>query len=110
LPEQADGADALAAAQKFATSKPKVARTYDYLLGGTDHFAADRQAAEQLIALIPNVATLAKAKRTFLAAAVRQVARAGIRQYLDIGLPPQRQPEPTSVPATILAAVGRKSA
>jgi hypothetical protein len=85
LPEQANGADALAAAQKFDASKPNIARIYDYLLGGTDHFAADRQAAEQLITLIPNVATLAKANRTFLVAAVRQVARDGIRQYLDIG-------------------------
>ena len=68
MPEQANGADATAA-QKFETTKPTVARIYDYLLGGTDHFAADRQAAEQLIALIPNVATLAKANRTFLAAA-----------------------------------------
>jgi len=85
LPEQADGAGPLAATQKFDTSKPNVARIYDYLLGGMDHFAADRQAAEQLISLIPNVATLAKANRTFLAAAVRRVARDGIRQYLDIG-------------------------
>jgi hypothetical protein len=83
LPEQADGADALAAAQKFDASKPNIARIYDYLLGGTDHFAADRQAAEQLITLVPNVATLAKANRTFLVAAVRRVARDGIRQYLD---------------------------
>jgi S-adenosyl methyltransferase len=85
LPERADGADALAAVQNLDTSKPNVARIYDYLLGGTDHFAADRLAAEQLIALIPNVATLAKANRTFLAAAVRRAARDGIRQYLDIG-------------------------
>jgi hypothetical protein len=85
LPEQTDRADALAGAQDLDTSKPNVARIYDYLLGGTDHFAADQQAAEQLIALIPNVATLAKANRAFLAAAVRRVAREGVRQYLDIG-------------------------
>jgi hypothetical protein len=79
LTEQAD------AEQNLAASKPNVARIYDYLLGGTDHFEADQQAAEQLIALIPNVVGLARANRAFLAAAVRQVAGDGIRQYLDIG-------------------------
>jgi hypothetical protein len=69
----------------FDPSRPNVARVYDYLLGGKDHFAADRQAAQQLIAALPDAAAIAKANRTFLAAAVRRVARAGIAQYLDIG-------------------------
>jgi S-adenosyl methyltransferase len=69
----------------FDPSRPNVARVYDYLLGGKDHFAADRQAAQRLIAALPGAAAVAKANRTFLAAAVRHVARAGIAQYLDIG-------------------------
>jgi hypothetical protein len=65
--------------------QPNVARIYDYLLGGKDHFAADREAAQRLIAALPNAAAVARANRAFLAAAVRQAARAGIAQYLDIG-------------------------
>jgi hypothetical protein len=74
-----------AGALGFDTSRPNVARVYDYLLGGKDHFAADRQAAQRLIETLPNAAAVAKANRTFLAAAVRHAARAGIAQYLDIG-------------------------
>jgi S-adenosyl methyltransferase len=65
--------------------QPNVARIYDYLLGGKDHFAADRQAAQRLIAALPNAAAVARANRAFLAAAVRHAAREGIAQYLDIG-------------------------
>jgi len=65
--------------------QPNVARIYDYLLGGKDHFAADRQAAQRLIAALPNAAAVARANRAFLAAAVRHAAREGIAQFLDIG-------------------------
>jgi hypothetical protein len=65
--------------------QPNVAGIYDYLLGGKDHSAADRRAAQRLIAALPNAAAVARANRTFLAAAVRYAARAGIAQYLDIG-------------------------
>ena len=40
------------AARGIDTTTPNVARIYDYLLGGKDNFAADREAAEQLIAAI----------------------------------------------------------
>ena len=53
------------------TSTPNVARIYDYLLGGKDNFAADRQAAEQLIAAIPDVAAIARDNRSFLGRVVR---------------------------------------
>lgn len=64
----------------------------DYLLGGKDHFAADRQAAQRLIAALPNAAAFARASRTFLAAAVRHVAGQGIAQYLDISARACRRP------------------
>jgi S-adenosyl methyltransferase len=69
----------------FDPAKPNVARIYDYLIGGKDHFAVDREAARQLLAVLPNAAAVARANRAFVAAAVRQVARAGVRQYLDVG-------------------------
>jgi hypothetical protein len=48
------------------TGTPNVARIYDYLLGGKDNFAADREAAQQLIAVIPDVAAIARDNRSFL--------------------------------------------
>jgi hypothetical protein len=85
MTDQADHASDIARELELDTSRPNVARVYDYLLGGKDHFAADREAAEQLTAALPNAAAVAKANRTFLAAAVRHVAREGIAQYLDVG-------------------------
>jgi S-adenosyl methyltransferase len=69
----------------FDPSKPNAARIYDYLLGGKEHFAADRRAAEQLLTVLPDAAHAAQANRAFLAAAVGYVARRGIGQYVDVG-------------------------
>ena len=38
---------------KINTSVPNPARIYDYLLGGKDNFPADREVAEQLLAIAP---------------------------------------------------------
>lgn len=68
------------------STTPNVARIYDYLLGGKDNFAADRMAAEQLIASIPDIAAIARDNRAFLIRVVRYLtAEAGIRQFLDLG-------------------------
>ena len=62
------------------------ARTWDYWLGGKDHFAADREAAEAAESLLPSMPRIARADRAFLGNAVRFLAgEAGIRQFLDIG-------------------------
>ena len=68
------------------TSVPHIARVYDYWLGGKENFAADREAAEQVIAAYPGILRDVRAQRAFLAEAVRYLAGvAGIRQFLDIG-------------------------
>jgi S-adenosyl methyltransferase len=68
------------------TATPNVARIYDYLLGGKDNFAADREAGRQLIAAIPDVAEIARDNRSFVGRVVRYlVIEAGIRQFLDLG-------------------------
>jgi S-adenosyl methyltransferase len=67
------------------TKVPNVARMYDYLLGGKDNFAADRAAAGQLVAAIPDVAAIAADNRAFLGRAVRYLAGQGVRQFLDLG-------------------------
>ena len=68
------------------TTTPNVARIYDYLLGGKDNFAADREAVERLIKAIPDVAAIARDNRSFLGRVVRYLAtEGGIRQFLDLG-------------------------
>jgi len=67
-------------------SRPNVARIYDYLLGGKDNFATDREAAGRLIEAIPDVAAIARDNRSFLGRVVRYLAtEGGIRQFLDLG-------------------------
>jgi S-adenosyl methyltransferase len=62
------------------------ARVYDYWLGGKDNFAADREAAERVLAATPGLRFRVQANRAFLARVVRYLAaEAGIRQFLDIG-------------------------
>ena len=68
------------------TTTPNVARIYDYLLGGKDNFAADREAAKRLTDAIPDVAAIARDNRSFLGRVVRYlVVEGGIRQFLDLG-------------------------
>ena len=68
------------------TSVAHPARVYDYWLGGKDNFAADREAAERVLAVTPGLRFRVRANRAFLARAVRYLAgEAGIRQFLDIG-------------------------
>ena len=70
----------------FDTSVPHIARVYDYWLGGTDNFAADRVMGERTLQAYPNLVYSVRANRAFLARAVRFLAgEAGIRQFLDIG-------------------------
>ena len=69
----------------FDTSIPNVARVYDYLLGGKDNFAADRQFAGHLLAAYPFVAWIARQNRAFVGRAVRYCAGQGVGQFLDVG-------------------------
>ncbi|MEU9134056.1 SAM-dependent methyltransferase [Kitasatospora sp. NPDC048540] len=61
------------------------ARMYDYYLGGTTNFAADREAAGQVMAVFPWAETAARVNRSFMHRSTRLLALAGIRQFLDIG-------------------------
>jgi hypothetical protein len=67
-------------------SRPHTARMYDYYLGGKNHFAADRELADKVLASMPSARTAARENRAFMGRAVRYLAaKAGIRQFLDIG-------------------------
>ena len=69
----------------FDTSVAHPARIYNYWLGGKDNYEADRQAAEQAIAVTPDILPGVRANRAFLRRAVEFVAAQGIRQFLDVG-------------------------
>jgi len=61
------------------------ARIYDFFLGGTHNFPADRDAAKDIAQRFPLTAALARNNRAFLRRSVRHIAAAGVTQFLDIG-------------------------
>lgn len=67
------------------TSKPSVARMYDYYLDGKNNFRVDREAVDRVAAAMPEIRELARENRAFLRRAVRYMARQGVRQFIDIG-------------------------
>lgn len=67
------------------TDRPHPARVYDYLLGGKDNFAADREAAHRGLEANPDSRIPPRENRLFLGRAVRFLAEQGIDQFLDIG-------------------------
>lgn len=71
---------------------PSPARLYDYFLGGTDNYEVDRQIADQLLRIAPELRDLSLDNRKFLIDAVEHCARQGVRQFIDIGsgLPTQK--------------------
>jgi S-adenosyl methyltransferase len=73
------------APQGIELDRPSAARMYDYYLGGSHNFAIDRQAAEQAIAMWPDLPLIMQANRAFLRRAVRFLLAQGITQFLDIG-------------------------
>jgi hypothetical protein len=66
-------------------STPNTARIYDYLLGGKDNYAADREVGEQLLSVIPEARTAARENHAFVGRAVRHLAGRGVRQFIDVG-------------------------
>ncbi|HEX6472665.1 MAG TPA: SAM-dependent methyltransferase [Streptosporangiaceae bacterium] len=67
-------------------TKPNIGRVYDYLIGGKDNFAIDREVGDEILRLVPDARESGKANRAFLRRAVRyMVNEAGIDQFLDIG-------------------------
>jgi O-methyltransferase involved in polyketide biosynthesis len=71
---------------------PNAARMYDYFLGGKDNYAADRAAAERVLAVAPEMREVARRGRDLIGRVVHHLVEAGIRQIIDLGsgLPTQR--------------------
>jgi hypothetical protein len=72
-------------AEEIDTSRPHPARMYDYYLGGRDNYEVDREAAQRVIDLFPDIVPTVKANRAFLRRAVRYMVESGVRQIIDIG-------------------------
>jgi O-methyltransferase involved in polyketide biosynthesis len=81
-----EGDDPTQGPRAFDPSVPSPARMWNYWVGGKDHFAADRTAAEGIAEALPALPALAKSVRDFLREIVHTLsADYGIRQFLDIG-------------------------
>ncbi|MEU7221490.1 SAM-dependent methyltransferase [Nocardia iowensis] len=66
-------------------SKPSIARVYDYLLDGKDNFVVDREIGDHFKNNLPGSVAIAFTNRQALVRAVRDIARAGVRQFVDLG-------------------------
>lgn len=64
---------------------PSAARLYDYYLGGAHNFASDRELAERIMTVLPDMPYIARANRGFVVRAVRRLAEEGYDQYIDVG-------------------------
>jgi hypothetical protein len=65
--------------------QPSVARVYDYYLGGSHNFEADRAFADQVMTAVPDMPWVIQENRAFLRRAVRFIAEQGVDQFLDLG-------------------------
>ncbi|MFR9724006.1 SAM-dependent methyltransferase [Streptomyces sp. MS19] len=78
---------------------PSIARMYDFLLDGKDHYEIDRRACWELLAFAPGAKAAALEQRLFRARAVEFLAReAGIDQFIDMGA---GLPAPDAVPGNV---------
>jgi len=65
--------------------RPSAARMYDFYLGGSYNFAADRALAEENLKNWPDMPHIARANRDFLHRAVTHLHSQGVDQFLDLG-------------------------
>jgi len=65
--------------------RPSSARIYDYLLGGHNNYAIDREFADKQEKIFPDIGNAMKSNRAFTIRAIRYAIGAGICQVVDIG-------------------------
>ena len=64
---------------------PSIARVYDYLLGGKDHYPADQKIGDHFKVDLPGSVAIAFGNRQALVRGVRDIARSGVKQFIDLG-------------------------
>lgn len=71
------------------TGIPNASRIYNYTLGGTHNFPADREAAEYMFSLVPSTRKWVRMLRAFLQEAARRLWDEGYTHFVDFasGLP-----------------------
>jgi S-adenosyl methyltransferase len=71
------------------TSLPNLTRIFDYLAGGTAHFEVDRQAAEEMLKILPSLRKWTRLRRAFIQEAAQILYGEGFTQFLDLasGMP-----------------------
>jgi len=66
--------------------RPSIARVFDALMGGKDHYEADRAVLRQILEIAPESPAMAQEVRQWLVRAVRYLTeRLGVDQFLDLG-------------------------
>jgi SAM-dependent methyltransferase len=70
---------------EFTSAVAYSARVNNYWQGGKDHFATDRQAAEQAVDAFPGLPAAVKTGAAFRQRVIRYLVSDGVRQFLDLG-------------------------
>ncbi|MHC3474889.1 SAM-dependent methyltransferase [Streptomyces sp. 7R007] len=76
---------------------PSSARIHNYLLGGRDHHAQDREVALQALGAMPFLKRTTHHERMYVLLMVQALAIAGIRQLVDFGCGMPHAPNPVDV-------------
>ncbi|HWE89029.1 MAG TPA: SAM-dependent methyltransferase [Pseudonocardiaceae bacterium] len=67
------------------TTRPNVARIYDWMLGGSANFAIDRELGQRMLDESGSTPLAPRLNRSFLRRAVRYLVEQDIDQFLDLG-------------------------
>ncbi|WP_432158676.1 SAM-dependent methyltransferase [Streptomyces sp. bgisy153] len=71
---------------RIDATKPSIARVYDYLLGGKDNYAVDREIGDVFKRDLPGSVAIAFANRSALTRAIAEIVRTSeVRQFVDLG-------------------------
>lgn len=64
---------------------PNVARIFNYLLDGTANFEVDRQAAKEILQVVPSLAKWIRLQRAFMQESVQRLSEESVNQFVDMG-------------------------
>src|SRR6478752_5474670 len=67
------------------TTRPSVARVYDFYLGGSHNFESDRAFGRAVLDQFPELVQTARDNRAFLRRVVARLVAVGVDQFLDLG-------------------------
>jgi|GEM_PF-289690 hypothetical protein len=84
--------------------RPNAGRVYDYLLGGHHNFEVDRQAAEQVKALLPYLPTIMRLQRWCLQDIAEELVEQGFDTFVDFasGMPTEDHIHEIAPPETLV--------